>query len=266
METKIYTINLKNATDTIYLEPLGCIHIGNVNFNKEKFEARIEAIKKDPNRYWIGMGDYGDSITVSNTTTDKRFSWRTIDRKVLTPDEQFDYVEDSFKPITSKCLGLLEGNHDWKLIDKTTHGYVQKMAKNLDVSWLKLASFITLRFVHKGDLLHRVLLFAAHGQYKGGQTGGNLSFLENLPSRFDADIYLTGHTHNAFTAETQILSVDEHGHLVHQPRIFASTGSFLEGYVQGNMSYVEYGLKRATKTGTITIAFQPSEKKMFTIQ
>lgn len=267
VETQVVQIPLKKLDDMICFEFLSCIHIGNINFNKKKFDERVNVIATDPNRYWVGMGDYADSITSgANQMADKRLNFLTIDRGYLTADEQYEFIREKFAPIAKKGLGLHEGNHDYVLEEKTGHQYVQELSKDLDMKYLGYAAFTRVKFTYKGKPVNQFVLFSGHGHYSGGQAGGNLNALQRLASSFEADAFVTAHTHNIIGNKTIKVGIDDQGHIVNYPKVFASSGSFLEGYVEGNLSYPEKNLCSAKKTGTITVGFRPNEGSFYTFE
>lgn len=256
-------IKLRSANGKMSLEPIGCIHVGNVNFNEKKFLERIAIIGRDPYRYTLGMGDYADSIMVgAGQMADKRWKPETIDKRFLTPDEQYRYVTDKLKPIRKKILGLLEGNHDYALEEKSGHQYVRQMAEELDVPYLGYIAFIVPHFTYQGKEVGKATIFAAHTHFNGTTAGGNLNKISSISSYFDADVYLTGHTHRTLFDEALVVGVNGGGELIRRPKILASTGTFMETYVKGQHNYAEKSVFQATKTGTITIEFEPATNKI----
>ena len=114
------TIELEKKDDTIHLEPLGDIHLGNLGCDIDKYERRIKHIAKSPNTYTIGMGDYIDNISAyAGGIVDKRWNPETVDRRMLTTEEQTERFLESWRPLVDKTIGgLLAGNHEWKTINQ----------------------------------------------------------------------------------------------------------------------------------------------------
>ena len=56
------TIELNKLDDEIFLRPLGDVHIGNLGCDVEKFKRNVDYVRKTPNCYTIGMGDYIDNV------------------------------------------------------------------------------------------------------------------------------------------------------------------------------------------------------------
>lgn len=243
---------VKIPEELIFLEPLGDIHIGNIACDEEKLRKRIEHIRKTPNQYWIGMGDYIEAIyPTSGGITDKRFSHRFIKRDIFTPEEQINYVASLFDPIKDKCLGLLEGNHEWKLGDKYGINLVEQLANRLGVKYLGPVGFIELKLRESTP----IVILACHGHYTGVKKGGAVNKIQDLAAFFDADIYLMGHVHKRFFDKDEYISV-RGGKIIHALRSFGLTGHFLRTYVADIDTYGERRLIQPGRVGTITIKIQ----------
>jgi len=235
---------------TIFLEPLGDIHVGNPGFVEEKLLKRIKVIKEEKNRYWIGMGDYIEAIyPTAGGVTDKRFTHKHIDRRFLTPEDQINHIAKLFEPIKNKCLGLLTGNHEWKLEDRYGIEVTRMIAEKLGVDALGPMAFITL---HLNGMKNPVVIFALHGHYTGRKTGGALNNITDLASWFDADVYLMGHVHKRLVHKEDLITV-RGGEIIQSSRIFCLTGSFLRSYSLGVETYAERKALPPGRIGTITV-------------
>lgn len=249
METNIFEINKKQ----FYIVPLGDMHVGHKNFNKKHFMEVIETIKKTDNMYFVGMGDFADAITANASgITDSRFSFETLDLDYPTPYDQYKFVYESFKPIASKCIGLHEGNHDGRLVEKYNHPYVKELCEKLNVPYLGYVAFTLLDVK---PLNKEIVLLSAHGNYGGGRVGGNLNRIEDYTMSFDADVYFFAHTHNSFWFAKPVKALGEDNHIVEYKKVFVNTASFLEGYVEGGRSYVELKLKMPTYSSVFALYF-----------
>lgn len=264
MEIQTVEIKLKRKDDEVQFEPLGDLHIGNINFDNAKLLRSIERIGSEENRFWIGMGDYAECIFPTSPMNDPRFNIQTVNRGILVPDEQFDYIRELLNPIKEKCWGLHSGNHETSFIQKTGHDYVRRdLCNPLKARYLGLVAFTTLRFTFRGKPLDEKIVFSAHGNYGGMRIGGTLNRIEDLARSFDADIYLMGHTHAAFVVKGNYIAPASRNSIVEAKRLFCSTGGFLRGYVPESTSYIEKNLRSPLKTGTITVTFVPATGDVF---
>ena len=68
-------INCKGRSDKITVIPIGDTHLGAKDIDLRKLEGLVEYIKRTPQVWWLGMGDFVDSINYS----DKRFDVRSTE-------------------------------------------------------------------------------------------------------------------------------------------------------------------------------------------
>ena len=93
-------VELDKPDDKVHVRPLGDIHLGNLGCDVEKYMASVKHIAKTPNTYTIGMGDYIDNVMAyANGGVDKRWNPETVDRRMLTTEEQTDKFIDTWTPI-----------------------------------------------------------------------------------------------------------------------------------------------------------------------
>ncbi|MFQ6076860.1 MAG: hypothetical protein ACE5Z5_12150 [Candidatus Bathyarchaeia archaeon] len=222
------------------LVPVGDIHLGHINVEKKTLGRVLRFIEETPNCLWLGMGDYADAITIK----DYRYNPDSVDREFETPQAQYREVERLFRPIAQKCLGLLDGNHDYKLWRKYQHNYVDDLAYHLGVTYLTMDAYIRLVFSRKSGKRakkNQLNIYAHHGWTGARTSGAKINRIEDLAKIFPlCNLYLMGHMHDIGPSQPRVrLSVDRGLNVVDHEERFIQTGSFLRGYVDGTMGYVE---------------------------
>ena len=260
MEIHSWYFPERPETTWIHLEPLSDLHIGNANFDEEKFDKCIERIKTDSNRWTILMGDLWDAVCIG----DKRYDVQSADRKRFSGEnfeEQYQFLLKKLAPIKNKIIGIHTGNHDEVMRKGHFEDYVLRLSTDLNVKylgWLALTKFV-FKSRHSNSMQHSrsFVLFSGHSGYTGQRTGGNLNRVEDLSASFEADIYLTGHSHQIVVDKRNFLALNQKNELIEKSQIFGVCGSFLRAYVVGNISYPEAKLFRTSRTGTITISMLP---------
>ena len=254
---------IKYSGEWAHIEPLGDIHVGNPACDEQKFIQRVEAIKKDKNRYWIGMGDYVDNIRPwKRGVVDKR--WET---NLLAGEAdwvaQWERFVEIVEPITNKCLGFLWGNHEWATYEE--HEFKRLVEKDLGVDFLGSRAMIYLRFIGKVNKPDWRIC-AVHGDFNGYSAGGALNAARGLTQTHVANIYLYGHTHFKTYEKGERISVGlEHGKpkLVREPTLIVLTGGFIDPFYVGVDAYFDKKPRgKNIRMGTITIAINPMEGKL----
>ncbi len=268
MQVEVKTIQVAKG-ESVCIEPLGDIHVGNINFDRKKFEQCVERIRTRKNYYTVLMGDLADCIFP--LAGEKRFDFDTIDPKYMQGrefgktvcEDMYDDLYKMLKPIQSKILCVLTGNHDDIMRAKYQKDWVYEIANKLKSKYMGMGGFLKLNFQSKNKSISSTIINLAHGAYTGLRVGGNFNRIEDMVSGFEADIYLRGHSHQVGATKQAYFALNEKGEIIEKKRVFASTGSFLRGYIVGTTSYVELKDKRPTKIGTITIEVNPFSKEFF---
>jgi hypothetical protein len=224
---------------------IGDIHAGSIHCSESKIIAKVQEIKENEKAYWIGMGDYADSIT----SQDKRWDACGIAKWVKKKDiieSQENWLIELFTPIKSKCLGLLTGNHEETVHDKHDSAITEHLCGKLEVPYLSYACFVDLVFDRSGSKkLYQI--FAWHGSGAAQSDGGKLMRLMKLVNEIQADIYLMGHLHDIVIKTPHRLKCSN-GKVKSTPLVAAMTGSWLTAYTQPHTKE-EVGISYAEKKG-----------------
>lgn len=249
------------------LYPLGDLHVGATAFDKEAFEAKVQDIADDPHGYWIGMGDYADFIGYR----DPRFDPRTIapDIPAAELSDIFAWQAHAFlsmvKPIKSKCLGMLVGNHEESIRLHNHFDPGVSIATHMGVPDLRYAAAVTIKCYdengqdakrHPSDEVaykrsrYTVRVYGHHGWGGGRTEGGKVlkvtrDMLDIAP--VDTHIFLMGHVH----LETAIPKgrMRFAGRNFEKPSVYGTlhviTGTYLRNWISGGTTYSEkngYGM------------------------
>lgn len=236
---------------TWFLIPLGDIHLGHKNCDLDLLQSTIDFIKKTPKAIVLGMGDYCDAISPK----DARFSANEIDPEYPTPDVQYKAIENLFRPIKNKIIGLLDGNHDLKHWKEHAHNYVDMLAYNLGVPYLSIDAYIRLKFIrlmNSAEEHNTFNIYAHHGCTASRTKGAKINKIEDLAKIFPGlDLYLMGHVHERGESPPRtFLYVNRALNIIHREQHFVFTGGYLRGYIDGSSSYIEEKTLEPTALGS----------------
>lgn len=251
-----YVFNFK-CGDVFNIVPLGDVHLGHRNADLDLFEEVLKIIKNTENCFWLGMGDYCDSITLK----DDRYNMDSVDMRFITPDKQFRKIKEYFEPIKSKCLGLLDGNHEITYWEKYNHNYVDMLAYDLGITYLTIDAYIRLVFSRnegKKPKRYQFNIYAHHGYTSARTKGAKVNRIQDLSLIFPGiQLYLMGHTHELGPIPPTItLKVDNKMNVRDQEINFVSTGGYLRGYVDQSYSYIEKKILVPTALGSPLITIK----------
>ena len=271
---QLYSKEITYRGDPVFtLTPLGDIHVGTIHCDRKLFRRDVEEIRVNPLGLWIGIGDYCESIVMS----DPRFSVEEIDPEFipylgsLAVAQRDAFIADVM-PIKDKCIGLLEGNHEFQNRARHYVDIVRDACRALETEYLSDAAMVRLIFRLVDDdgkhvRSHTVKIFACHGHGGGRKTGGKVNKVEDLMDAFDADIYLMGHVHTKLTVKRPRLSVPSKGSmkLITRPRIGALTGSYYKTFEVGASSYGQRQVYNPLELGCVSIKIRPTTGEMETV-
>lgn len=274
MQTFAIDITVPKKYPYISIEPVSDVHRDDVNFVKAKWDEAIGRIASEPNRFTIGMGDYGSQIyTNANErrgpeTLNPEFRddimtlYETLisELKPLKKSAQGVKVATGGKEIDGKILLMLQGNHD-HTVEKGSHINPVKdlLAKGLGVPYGGYTSMVSLR-VTNGVNTRVWKLFLTHGKVTGALAPSALLRLERMTQGFDADVYLAGDRHEILVDKRVYHSVSDDGVLMQGTRIYGICGCFVAGYnaekrADGRVitSYPELIMGLPNRVGTLTV-------------
>jgi hypothetical protein len=252
----------------ITIAPLGDIHYGSPGCDVEKLRRHIEwGLERD--WYFIGMGDYLDGIRPS--------SRQALMSAVGDRDEVARILDDAGHRLVlelaevlkaeGRWLGCVKGDHYQVFSDGQTSDDL--LANKLKAPNLGHAGFLELWL---GKFKRPVRIWVHHGKVASSSNpAGQILDFTRKQQGFDADVYLMGHAHQLVTLRRDVLfPYTEKGKpgVANREVIYASTGSFLNGYAIGTVnpagwphgSYVEEKGLPPLPTGAPIITVKPEIK------
>ena len=201
----------------------GDVHAGSMNADLKSFEAMIQFVRQRHCKL-ILMGDLVEGIT----PMDSRFDVDNVDRKMLATEEQLTYIEQQLEKIKGKLIGTYMGNHYGKLA-KSIGNYKTEMCKHLDCHYLGGHATIDLNMPNRTWVVE-----GWHGVGGGYEDGSVMNRQIKDLRKFEADIYLMGHSHRLF----HFPKVRKNGGNF-KYHFFCDTGAFLKSYEIGTVGYGE---------------------------
>jgi predicted phosphodiesterase len=264
-------VKCNSRTDTFHIYSLGDLHIGAMNCAEGHIRRLVKKIKDDPKALWVGGGDYINAIKPQDA---KRFTPDNLPNWILEGDA--DTVRKRLKdivhqeaerfilmvePIKDKCIGLISGNHEEKVIQYYNEDILEYMCETLDVPNLTRSAGIRINFKY-GNLSHVITIFITHGHGAGRSAGAEPNQLEYLAKTMDFDIILRGHSHTfSILAPIPVLSIPTRGKLPKELDVrykrCANWGCMMMSYKVGPSTYDEKALYPARCLSTLEIEITP---------
>ena len=227
----------------IEIVALADLHLGSPKCNIAKIKERINYIASSPNRYAVLLGDI-----INNST---KTSVGDTYEEELSPMEQMKLAVSLLTPIKDKILGICNGNHERRTYKEGTDlGWFLATALDCEDKYDAVGCLLFIRFGKcfspKGGVNHETrkliyTMYITHGDGASGRTvGGKANSLERRGQIVDADVILTGHTHQTIVFPEATYRVDlRNSKVTPHTTVFVNVGSDL-----GYESYAElYGMK-----------------------
>jgi len=235
-----------------------CSHIGNPNHDDKAQALFIERAKKMP---WWHAGDLIESIP----PVDKRFN---VNEHKATVMETIDEAACVLRPAAKTCLGIIMGNHEWKL-SALVGDVTAKIAKDVGTQNFGACAYVDF-MCPKGSsrsLLH-------HGSGSMGHNSGNPERdeanreikLRRKVNRFEFDVFCCGHYHRTIVAPPISKGMGKvidgkfkRSASIHSREWVMACPSLFRNYESGpGASYAEIGLMPPTDIGWLELIMDRS--------
>ena len=272
-----YTFKVTSPKQTFSFFVLGDIHIGSPQCDENKFAVLCKHIKDSKNTYWWGGGDMTDAIVLKdskrfdvNTLPDWMFTGSASDAKRRLGDilrAQRKRLNHYLLPIKDKCLGLIEGNHEYTIYKYHNTNHMQMICDSLETENLTDCALLRMSFPlysnNKRTRGNLVRGFITHGHGGGRTSGAEPNKLFNMMADKNVDFGMRGHSHtHHIHPPISVMDIPSQGMFVDGipttiNKYAGNWGSFLHTYTEGAGNYASRSGYRAHSMYTVELRIQP---------
>jgi len=260
-----HVIPVKSLDAIWHLAVISDVHLGNRAASLGTFRAVVQEIARTKNCGVILLGDQIDAIGPG----DKRFDADVLDPETLGINDLANLGEvliDAFveevKPIRSKIFAACMGNHEYQYMRRHAQSHLHPyMCRKLDCIDLGYSGFIDLVFEDPQGKRSTFRVRAHHGAGAAQTDGGKMMRLVKFVKQCEADIILTGHTHDdsdktiirlaANRDCTKLAQIRQHGFIC---------GTFKRTYAQDVLDYSEIRGYDPTSLGSLMLEIRPARR------
>ena len=257
-----------SRSDEFRLYPLADPHVGAAGCDEGRLRAVVKQIADDPNGYWVDIGDKCEFINLSDKRFDPRSlaPWLKAHHLGDVAKAQAERYLEIVRPIASKCLGMVEGNHEYairakyerdiqlEIVSQVKEWAGMDAADSLD---LGVTGWLMLKFSRaSGTRRTTTIRINVHHGFVGGRLAGAKALnMQRWLWTHECDLALMGHSHNT---ETQIEAVERvrGSRVLIDIRKGAFCGAFL-GKAMGVDSYVDRKGYFPSPLGNIVVVLRP---------
>src|SRR3990167_996449 len=261
-----YVNDCRAKTWTLY--PFGDIQFGAPGFNNDLWKKYVNDVLSDPYALTMGVGDYSDHWRPTNQNKLDSAAVGDGDFKASIDEMHRAHMQkvfDKLAPVVKKgrCLGLLAGHHDYTYISGITA--TQELCEKLRVNFLGRMAFVRLVF-RDLQTSASIKIHAQHGDGGAGMIGSDIANLERKTAPYwDADLLLRGHSTKHWAAcmayydMTSPRDSREKPRLLMKDRWICNTGGFMNGYIDGQDTYVSKKNMPPARLGYIKVHLKFSD-------
>lgn len=206
-------------------------HHGDAGFARRHFHQWLTRNAKYPQTWFLNLGDNIEAIGPH----DKRFTLGHIDPRYRMVDNFGALINMQIKdfcadvePIKDKLLGLARGNHEMTFYNMGWDPH-ETICEKLGIPDIGYSFLMLIILRQKGGRgrTRSLRIFGHHGWGGGTRTlGGDKTKVAGKLGEYEADIYLFGHSHQAWDEPKPRISINNAGKPVSKPMIIANTGTF----------------------------------------
>lgn len=189
--------------EEVNIYPLGDLHIGSQEFSVERWETWKKMVMEDPNGAVVLVGDLVDNGLRNSKTNPYEATMRPWDQKI--------WLSRELKPLKSKIIGAVRGNHEVRTTDLSDGCPLYDILAKLDLE----------------DLYRENMAFLKVGVGRKSTTGKQFTYTlglahgasktktEKFAYALDGvDIFVTGHIHQPMSMFPSKIVVDSHNEVV----------------------------------------------------
>lgn len=199
----------------IDIVPLFDVHLGNPDCMEKEFVKFVKDLEKRENTYIVIGGDLLENGT-RNSVGDSVFE------QTMPPGQQKLEMMNILKPVASKILCLVEGNHERRSSRDANTWPIFDIACMLNIEHLyrRHIAFVDIQLGEpkrengersSGHNRPNYMLAVIHGSGGGVYSGSGLNRLERFGNYIEGlDALIAGHVHKAITSQPGRLRIDRH--------------------------------------------------------
>jgi len=245
-------IKMKKHMDLFFM---GDLHFPRGKYNL--FKQEINKISKQPDSYFIGMGDWVEGILPGDkryNPEETAFMIKKYGTLVNMISEQYHYIEDALQLLAdnNQIIGIHNGNHERPGIRNASVNELRRICDRFNTKYLgEGCAIITLQNSHDINIL------TAHGIGGGILPGFAYNNLDKHSNVIDGiDIIAEGHTHKLGVDISEDHLKHGKGKFKHRTQWRCSCGSFLGNYDLGYSSYAELKMYRPLPLGYVRVTIE----------
>ena len=192
-----------------FIEVVGvsCLHYGAITFMEKKAMAHRKYILADPDRKALDLGDHCENSLRSSPG-------EAVFQQTCSPDQQFDWVAEYYRPMGDKLLGITSGNHEDRTGKDSSIPADKWLTAVLGCPWIHWEAILSITV---GDSKHgqNYTIYTRHAVSNSAKPHVILGAMVNQSRPIqDCDVYAFAHNHMYLTTSIPMQVPDPRHHKV----------------------------------------------------
>lgn len=255
-------ITVRMVTDAVWKQRfllLSDMHLDSDHCDR----ALLKDLLEEATSTGAGIFHFGDLLDMMQGRNDRRGS-----KSQLKPEyKDDDYVGEVkadivrfLRPYAGSFVMMGTGNHDLGPLKWLEYDLLDAICRDLEINRMGYSGFIRFQFSQsegKGNRTRKIMHFH-HGSV-GGETTMGIQRVQRDAAKYQADIYVSGHQHQSWLAETKRVRVNDSGHEVKETETHISIPSLKDEHDSWGGYHIEKD-RSARPTGGFWLEWKHSKR------
>lgn len=234
-----FTVSAKDSD--VHLLLLSDLHWDNPHCDRALLKKHLDTALERKATIMI----FGDLFCAMQGKYDPRGSKASIRKEHNVPnylDALVDTAIDWFKPYAQNIALITPGNHETSILRRLETDLTERLANGLGVARGDYSGWVLMNFYRNKVAVQKILSYH-HGYGGGGPVTKDVIQASRkavyLP---DADIVVSGHTHDRWIFPIQRVRISRYGKQTLEEQLHLKLGTYKDEYTAGNGWAIERGM------------------------
>ena len=186
------------------------------------------------------IGDWFDAMQGKNDKRAHKEGTRKEDKKDAYFDGLVDHSAEYLEQYAANVVMMGKGNHETAIIKHNETDLLARLCKQLGTCHMGYSGFVRLMFDINNKRTQRRLYFF-HGSGGGGPVTKGVIQTNRRAASVEADIFVTGHIHEAWALENVVLKLSDKGVPYQSTQLHIQLPTYKQEYTLRGGFHIEKG-------------------------
>lgn len=210
------------------------VHWDNPKCKRKLFNKHLE-MAKEKNAKMLSFGDFFCFMQGKYDPRSNKSDIRPEHNVKNYLDAVIQSATEELTPYKDQLLLFADGNHETSILNRLETDPTRRLVEGLGKGVYKggYQGYIRFSFEHEsGGSIQSYILYFHHGKWGGVVTKGTLSAARYAAFVPDADLIVSGHTHDKWLMEIPRYRLKRNGKLTIEPQVHLKCGTYKEEFAK----------------------------------